>query len=112
MASEDPFLNGEFGIEVTRNLEHPVAGNAYRSAISCTKHFAAYDCENCKPCDYKTMDSYFNYTSDPDQLYCDRQHFNALVSEQGKKGEEGRRERYYVCKLCRAQYVCVCVCVW
>jgi hypothetical protein len=98
VASEDPFLNGEFGILLTGHLEKPTAPSAggrgarasaaagaasqYRSAISCTKHFAAYDCENCAPCDYKTMDSYYNYTTDPDQLYCDRQHFDALIPDQ------------------------------
>ena len=93
VASEDPFLNGEFGILLTGHLEKPTApsvgGGAapgatsqYRSAISCTKHFAAYDCENCSPCDFKTMDSFFNYTTDKSQLYCDRQHFDALVPDQ------------------------------
>jgi beta-glucosidase-like glycosyl hydrolase len=90
VAGEDPFLNGEFGIAIASTLEHPVLPEApavgptgpYRAAISCTKHFAAYDCENCKPCDKRTMDSYFNYTTDPNQLYCDRQHFNAIIPDQ------------------------------
>ena len=90
VAGEDPFLNGEFGIAIASHLEHPVLpeapavgpGGPYRAAISCTKHYAAYDCENCKPCDKRTMDSYFNYTTDPNQLYCDRQHFNAIIPDQ------------------------------
>ena len=80
---EDPLLNGEYGIALQGAFETlgGAALGGLKATVSCAKHYAAYDCENCNPCDHDTMVSHWP-PADGEYYYCDRQHFNALVTDQ------------------------------
>eukprot|EP01060_Flectonema_neradi_P002802 TRINITY_DN1176_c3_g1_i1.p1 TRINITY_DN1176_c3_g1~~TRINITY_DN1176_c3_g1_i1.p1 ORF type:complete len:793 (+),score=176.42 TRINITY_DN1176_c3_g1_i1:1458-3836(+) len=72
VASEDPFLNGEYVMNWARSFQEggPTESKKYLKAVSTAKHFHDYDCEKCQGCDPSFAGE------------CDRGGFNAIVSDQ------------------------------